>query len=519
MDAAGLALMAAQGTVSGLFDYIAGACRDHVAIREGEACRSYGEFGARIRQTAEILQRLDEAGTGRFAILSENRGEYLEAQLATARLGSVIACLNWRLAPVEIQHCLNLADPAVLLVSPRHAALLNTVRCTAKIVELGPAWEAMLARAETPPPSRAQAEAPWLVLYTGGTTGLPKGAILSQRAILARMHAMEHDLGLRPGDPCLAWPPMFHMGGTEPALHALLTGGEAIIEDGYNPARLAALLTERDFGWISVQPGTVGTLVDALEREPRQLRRVRGCGVMPDLVPVTHLLRLTQILGATYRNTFGSTETGTPPLSGEAVRFGDGPVDLAKAPSPFTEIRLVDEADADVAEGHVGEMAMRGATLFSGYWRNPEATSRDFRGGWFHMGDLFRRRPDGRYVFVDRAKYMIKSGGENIYPAEIERVLMTHPGVDDAIVVRQQDEKWGETPVALVSAANGDVTVEALRALCRTQLAGYKQPRHILLVPPARLARTQTGKLPRAALESWVQDQLSDDPPGTGPSL
>ena len=374
----------------------------------------------------------------------------------------------------------------------------------------------MLRSAGSAPSSRAEAEAAWLILYTGGTTGLPKGAILSQRAILARMHSMEHDLGLRPGDPCLAWPPMFHMGGTEPALHALLTGGEAIIEDGYDPARLAALLTERDFGWISVQPGTVGTLVDALEREARPLHRVRGCGVMPDLVPVAHLVRLTELLGATYRNTFGSTETGTPPLSGEAVRFGEGPVDLAKAPSPFTEIRLVDEDGADVADGDVGELAMRGATLFSGYWRNPEATARDFRGGWFHMGDLFRRRPDGRYVFVDRAKYMIKSGGENIYPAEIERVLMTHPGVDDAIVVRQRDAKWGETPVALVAAATGAVTVEALRALCRSQLAGYKQPRHILLVPPARLARTQTGKLPRAALESWVEAELASASPAGG---
>ena len=509
MDAASLTHMAAQATVTGLFDSMARAYRDNPAIREGDACRSYGEVADRIHRTAHILDRLDEHRTGRFAILSENRGEFLEAQIAVARLGGVIACLNWRLAPIEVQHCLDLAEPGVVLVSPRHAGLLNSVRCSARIVEFGGDWDKLLRNAGLPPPSRSQAEAPWLILYTGGTTGLPKGAIISQRALLARMHAMEHDMEVRPGDPCLAWPPMFHMGGTEPAMHALLTGGEAIVEDGYNPSRMAALITQREFGWISVQPGTVGTLIKALEQEQRPLRRVRCCGVMPDLVPIEHLRRLTEILGASYRNTFGATETGTPPLSGEKVRFDTDPVDLAKAPSAFTELRLVGEDDADVADGDVGELAMRGPTLFSGYWRNPETTARDFRNGWFHMGDLFRRRRDGRYIFVDRAKYMIKSGGENIYPAEIERVLMTHPGVDDAIVVRQQHDIWGETPVALVTTTQADVTIESLRALCRSQLAGYKQPREILLVPPERLARTQTGKLPRAALEVWVEAHLA----------
>ena len=221
------ALLASQLTVTGLFDRVADACRGRIALREGGRTRLYADMADRVRRTAEVLHHLDSEGTGRFAILSENRGEYLEAQLAVARLGQVIACMNWRLAPVEIQHCLDLVDPAVLLVSPRHAPLLNTVRTTARVIQLDAGWEVLLRQAQSPPhPSRAAAEDPWLILYTGGTTGLPKGAVISQRAVLARMHAMEHDLTLRPGDPCLAWPPMFHMGGTEPAMHALLTGGE-----------------------------------------------------------------------------------------------------------------------------------------------------------------------------------------------------------------------------------------------------------------------------------------------------
>jgi acyl-CoA synthetase (AMP-forming)/AMP-acid ligase II len=142
--------------------------------------------------------------------------------------------------------------------------------------------------------------------------------------------------------------------------------------------------------------------------------------------------------------------------------------------------------------------------LFSGYWRNDAATAQDFRDGWFHMGDLFRRREDGKFVFVDRAKYMIKSGGENIYPAEIERVLMSVVGVREAVVVKRRDARWGEAPVALVSLNNVGLGETELFAACRAELAGYKQPKAIMFVPPERLARTPTGKIPRAALEAWV---------------
>ena len=156
-------------------------------------------------------------------------------------------------------------------------------------------------------------------------------------------------------------------------------------------------------------------------------------------------------------------------------------------------------------DGDVGELAMRGPTLFSGYWRDDAATAEDFRGGWFHMGDMFRRRPDGRYDYVDRRKYLIKSGGENIYPAEIERVLLADPRVADAVVVRRKDARWGEVPVALVVARDAILGCRRTGAArCRAALAGFKQPKEIRLVPPDRIARSTTGKIQRRALEEWV---------------
>ena len=148
---------------------------------------------------------------------------------------------------------------------------------------------------------------------------------------------------------------------------------------------------------------------------------------------------------------------------------------------------------------------MRGPTLFSGYWRADEVNAHDFRGGWFHMGDVFVRNPDGSLDFVDRVKYLIKSGGENVYPAEIERVLLADPRVDDAVVVRRPDPRWGEVPVAVVAPNDERLTADELYARCRRELAGYKQPKDIRFVAFADLPRSTTGKIQRHEVEAWLR--------------
>jgi len=222
-------------------------------------------------------------------------------------------------------------------------------------------------------------------------------------------------------------------------------------------------------------------------------------------VPPHQLAEITAALDAPYANTFGATETGLPPGTADLVPVGVAPADLAKRQSSFCEVRLVDADDREVPDGEPGECAIRGPTVFSGYWRAPEVNALDFRGGWFHMGDVFARRPDGRLAFVDRAKYMIKSGGENIYPAEIERVLLADPRVHDAIVVRRPDPRWGEVPVAVVARGDEALTAADLHARCRTALAGYKQPKAIHFVAFERLPRSTTGKIQRHEVEAWLR--------------
>ena len=482
---------------------------DHVAIEEGERRLTYREFNNRVNRTCAVLRTLGVGRGIRVAVLSENRSEYLEIQLAGAKLGAIVACQNWRMAGPELQHCLRLVSPTVLLVSPRHSSKLEGMPLDgAEIVEFGDNWEEMLRRASGDEPQiAAEPEDPVLILYTSGTTGLPKGAVLTHRSELARIMVSPFDLGVRPGNTNLCWPPLYHMGGTEPALQALLTGGRVIMVDGFQPDIIAEKMETERCEWVSIMSGSLAKMIETVERRGTKPLGLRYCGVMADLSPPHEVEKLARLLGTHFLNCFGATETGTPPLSGRQLINGSA-ADLGKAPSLFCEVRLVDQNDRDVADGDTGELAMRGPTLFSGYWQNAEATAQDFRNGWFHMGDLFRRRPNGLYDFVDRAKYMIKSGGENIYPAELERVLVAHPKVSDAVVVRKKDNRWGEIPVALV-VASMTLDVEELRQRCRAELAGYKQPKEIHIVPAHRITRSTTGKVQRKALEEWVAAQDS----------
>ena len=224
-------------------------------------------------------------------------------------------------------------------------------------------------------------------------------------------------------------------------------------------------------------PGMIEPLIDGLKRNRPRIRSVRMVGAMADLVPLQQIAELTRLIGAPYLNSFGATETGLAPASGVLLAPGVVPESLAKRESGFCRIRLVDADDRDVPVGVPGELAIRGPTLFSGYWDAPEVNAIDFRGGWFHMGDLFVRQADGSLNFVDRAKYLIKSGGENIYPAEIERVLLAHEAVLDAAVVRRSDAQWGEVPLAFVALKPGAAAdAQAQMQWCRSHMIGTGRP-------------------------------------------
>jgi len=452
-----------------------------------------------------VLQSLDITRGDRVAILSGNRAEYQELFLAAARLGAIVACQNTRLADPELEHCLNLADPKLVIVAPDYEAVIDRLFAHTKRIVFGDDYETRLANVTEPVFSEsADTEDPVLLLYTSGTTGLPKGALVSHRAEIARNMVVAAEFGVAPDDAFVAWSPFYHMGAAEISLGTLMSGGTVVVVDGFQTERLAQIVAMRKLGWLLIMPGMAEQFANALEAENIKPAGIKLCGVMADLVPPHQIARITRLLDAPYANTFGATETGCPPCSSNRIPVGEVPESLSKEASPFCEIRLVDAEDNDVPDGTPGELAMRGPTLFSGYWRNDEANTEDFRGGWFHMGDVFVRNPDGTLDFVDRVKYMIKSGGENIYPAEIERVLLAQETVIDAAVVRQPDERWGEVPVAFV-AGTDVVAADSLLDACRESLAGYKRPKRIIFIEPEQFPRSASGKIQRHALEDMLE--------------
>jgi fatty-acyl-CoA synthase len=473
---------------------------------------SYRQLEQRMRALAAALASSGVARGDRVALLSENRAEYLEVFLAAASLGASVACQNWRLSATELSHCIRLVEPRLILVSARHAERLPSNAPQRWV--FGAEYEALLERA-APDEVRAQdqevaPEDALLILYTSGTTGLPKGAVLSQRAEIVRNLVVRAEFGIAPEDTFAAWSPLYHMGAAECSLGALMSGGKVITLDGFDAARLGDVVEQEQLGWLLLMPGMVGNFAAELERRSIQPRGVKLCGVMADLVPPKEIARITRLLGAPYANTFGATETGCPPCSSNRIPIGVAPSRLSKQQSPFCEVKLVDPDDREVPEGAPGELCIRGPTLFSGYFRNDETNAQEFRGGWFHMGDVFVRNPDGSLDFVDRVKYLIKSGGENIYPAEIERVILQDERVLDCAVVRKADPKWGEVPVAFIARHGEALEAADVYRRCRRELAGYKQPKEIYFIAASELPRSASGKIQRHELEKRLAPVPAD---------
>jgi fatty-acyl-CoA synthase len=499
-------LAASQLTVSDLLHKQAQLQPDAPALCDVTRSFSYAQLAQRVGQLAAALQALGIVRGERIALLSENRLEYLELELAAARLGAIVACLNWRLADDELAHCIALVTPALAVVSPRYAPTLARLpHGVPKVIELGADFEALRESAAADVVDAAQPEDGLVILYTSGTTGLPKGALISQRAMVARAMAFAADYGIGRRDGYIAWSPLFHMAATDFSLATLMLGGKVTVHDGLDVPRLCATLAAEPIGWLVAMPGMIEPLIEGLAALRAPLCSLRMIGAMADLVPPAQIAALTRLAGAPYLNSFGATETGLAPASGVLLPAGVAPTSLAKRESGFCRVRLVDAEERDVPPEVPGEMTLRGPTLFSGYWGADAVNAQDFRGGWFHMGDLFVRHADGTLDFVDRLKYLIKSGGENIYPAEIERVLLAHPAVRDAAVVRKRDARWGEVPVAFVALHDAGADAARLLDWCRGRLAGYKLPKEIRFVDAAALPRSSTGKIQRHEIERlWL---------------
>ncbi len=494
-------------TVGAMFLQQVGAHRQRIALQDQHRTLTYGELNQRVNRLANALAGLGVASGDRVAVLAENRIEYIELEMAAAKLGCILACQNWRQSDSELEHCIRLVSPKVVFCSGRHAATLARIdHGVACVQNLDTEYEALLAAAhEGEPELPSDPEVGLIILYTSGTTGMPKGALISQRAMIARAAIGRMDSTIEPDDTFVAWAPLFHMVSTDAVYATLASGGKVIVMDGLDVAELVRICAREPLGHLVLMPGMIDRVIAELEQTGLKPKGARSIGCMADLVPLDQIARVTELFQAPFKNSFGSTETGSAPASRGMIPIGVVPTSLAKQQSSYCVVRLVDEDGTDVPNGMPGELAFRGPSLFSGYWGNAQANAKDFRQGWFHMGDVFVRNPDGTLDFVDRRKYLIKSGGENIYPAEIERVLLAYSKVGEAVVVRRPDARWGEVPVAFVAKADAALTADEVIAQCRGKIASYKIPKEVVFIGYDDFPRSTTGKVKRYELEARLK--------------
>ncbi len=493
-----------RATIGALFHARVPANPEHRAVVDGGRVLTYTELEDRSNRLANGFLSLGLRRGDRVGLLARNCLEYLEIELAAAKAGLILAALNWRLGDRELRHCINLVQPEAIIVQEDLAAALDRLDLAPhRRFELGPAYEDFLAAAPNHYPDLdIDPEDGLVILYTSGTTGLPKGALVSHRAMVARAMCFASEFEVPIGDNFCAWPPFYHMASTDQSLATLLRGGTVHVVNGYEPDLLIHVLETEEMRFFALMPGMVGPFAAILQARGVKVKGVGSCGAMADLVPREDIAAATLALNAPYNNTFGATETGMPPATSNVIPIGVAPTNLSKRQSAFCELRLVDAEDNEVPVGTPGEVALRGPTLFSGYWNAEETNAQDFRNGWFHMGDVLRRNADGSLDYVDRVKYMIKSGGENIYPAEIEQVMLADARVHEAVVVRRADRKWGEVPVAFVVMADPGLTADDLMERCRENLSSYKRPKEIIFLAEDELPRSTTGKVQRHELEA-----------------
>ncbi len=484
---------------------------------------TFRELNRRCNQIANGLLNRGVKPGDRVATLLKNSIEFVEAYFAVAKIGAILVPVNWRLVANEIAYILNDSGAIALLydsefdvvVNDVHdktmAGVKNYVRVNAVQVPSAPADfskdydELVEAASEAEPPIGAYDDDLLFIMYTSGTTGSPKGVMHSHEGILWAQLTTLTSSDTRGNDRFLLSTPMFHVGTLVPVSQLVHKGGTGIIT---RSADLQTIFQAIDWEKVTMT-SSVPALLQAMLLSPElgkyDISSIRWIVVGASPVPVS-LLRDYEDIGVEISQAYGLTESCGP---GTVLLPQDAKTKAGSCGKPqmHTEAKVVDSQGNEVepGSGEVGQLLLSGSHMMQGYWNNPEATAETLVDGWLHTGDLCTVDEDGFLTICDRMKDMIISGGENIYPAELENVLAACPEIREAAVIGLKSDKWGETPLAIiVPAAGTSPTQEYLKAYCKENLAGYKVPQIYKLVDS--LPRNASGKIMKQELRSQFPD-------------
>ncbi|EKN70995.1 AMP-dependent synthetase and ligase [Neobacillus bataviensis LMG 21833] len=479
---------------------------------------SYRGLNNRVNQLANALSKRNVKEGTKVAIMSYNSHRVVESFFACNKLGAVAVPINFRLIEEEVRYILANSDSEVFIFGKEFTELSdrlvsgkvvrNAIQMEGETSAHSEDYEEIIACEQVEEPDvYVSDESDAFIMYTSGTTGRPKGAVLTHKNLWMNTTNWSMEMQVTNSSVWLSGLPLFHIGGLNGVLPFIFVGGTNVLTSstGFAPKPTLELISASRATHCYFVPTQWQQIIeeDLSQYNLKQIKKALwGASIAP--IPVIEGI-LKAFPSVEIVNAFGQTEmsSNTCFLKGDDTRRKIGAVGL---PAVNVEIRIVDDFDQDVQQGEVGEIVYKGPTVFKEYYKNPAATAEAMRNGWFHSGDLVYQDEEGYIFIVDRKKDMIISGGENIYPAEVEQVIRKHPLVEDVSVVGVPHEKWVETPKAyVVTKDNEKVTAEEIVEHCQKHLASYKKPTSVVFID--ELPRNAAGKVLRRELRELEKIQ------------
>ena len=483
-----------------------------IALKDKKKSFTYQELNKRVNKLSHSLLNLGLKKGDKFAVLLENSIEIVEAYLAAAKTGSIIVPVHFRFIGREIVNIMENSDAKAFIVHDEFVPTINSIKkdlknvASDRYIVVGKRvkdyieYEEFIKNsADTEPDININCEDPWIILYTSGTTGKPKGVVRSHESYIAFFLINAVDFGFNEHDVCLNVMPLYHVNSTFYTFLFLYLGGTAYIHPArhFRAEEILKIIEREKITYISLIPTHYNLILNADEKaKKRDVSSIRK--LLCSSAPVTKTMKkeiMKFFPGVELYEAYGSTEAGLVTLLKPEDQLRKlGSIGYEAVGTDY--IKLLDENGNEVGIMEIGELFSRGPMMFDEYYKMPERTNSAFRGEWFSAGDMAKCDEDGFYYIVDRKDNMIITGGEHVYPSEVQEIIISHPDVFDVAVIGLPHEKWGEQLTAVVvPKKDSKVNEKMIKDYCSDKLSGYKRPKKVIFIKDEEMPRTPTGKI------------------------
>ena len=488
---------------------------ERIAVKDQSRALTYPQLNRRVNRLAHGLLAAGLDQGDKVAVLLENSVEIVEIYLATAKVGLVTVPINFRLVSSDVAYIVNNSDTKMLIVHDDFTSTVDPIKPSLKNISTDDyfvvgadrdgyhAYEGLIQdESDDEPQIEVKPEDPWILIYTSGTTGKPKGVVRSHESHIAFYVINAADFGFNEHDICLNVMPLCHINSVFFTFTFTYIGATAYI----HPARsfvaeeILEIIEKEKITFISLIPTHYNLILNCPEEgKKRDVRTIRK--LLCSSAPVRKSMKLAIMKffpGVELYEAYGSTEAGIVTILKPEYQMSKlGSIGFETLGTDL--VKILDESGNELPVGQVGELYSRGPMLFDYYYKLREKTADAFQGGWFSAGDLARKDEDGFFEIVDRKDNMIITGGEHVYPSEVEEVVGSHECVFDCACIAVPDEKWGEKVVAVVIPKPGvkeeDISDQTIKDCCKDKLAGYKRPKEVIFIKQDEMPRTPTGKI------------------------